>query len=210
MDEAHVTDADTPERPERLVVLDRLLAAHRTWFDVERDCTVGGRVFPGFAAYHAAGERYVLSRRAKLWEVANHEYLFFETRERLDEEGLAELVSFMESAEGGLSVVRPGPNHMSSNVALVVVADEVAPGVGRAVRRTRFRKNYRLGVWGWTDLRLAVVDLAYATRPRAGARLPGLPGGRRAKAADLRGRVVANGAGKRLVGTIEANLSPLA
>lgn len=36
-------------------MLKRLLAAHETWFDVERGRTVAGRVFPGVAEYHEQG-----------------------------------------------------------------------------------------------------------------------------------------------------------
>lgn len=170
----------------RTCVLDRLITAHEAWFDVERGHVLAGRVFPGYAEFHSYGERYVLSRRAKLWEVANHEYIFFDTVERLEEDAFVQMVAFMET--DALAVVRPGPNHMSSNISLVIVAEGLGPGVERAVRKTRFRKNFRWGLWGWSDLRIAVVDLE------------GSHGGRR-------GRVLTNAAGKVLRKTIEANLS---
>lgn len=176
----------------RDAVLERLVAAHGAWFDVTRGYELAGRVFPAFAAYHSSGEAYVLSKKAKLWEVANHEYVFFESVPRYDEAALADDVAFMEGP--ALSVVEPGPNHMSSNLSLVVIADEVAPGVERAVRRVRFRKTYRLGIWGWTDLKVAVVDLSGSSEK--GFKRPGHPG-----------RVTANGAGKALLATVESNLA---
>lgn len=176
----------------RDAVLERLVAAHGAWFDVERGYRLGGRTFPAFAAYHSSGEAYVLSKRAKLWEVANHEYVFFESVARYDEESLARDVSFMEGP--ALAVVSPGPNHMSSNISLVVICDEAAPGLEKAVRRVRFRKTYRLGIWGWTDLKLAVVDLSGSSKQ--GFRRPGHPG-----------RVTVNGAGKALLATVESNLA---
>lgn len=170
----------------RMRLLDRLLAAHEAWFDVERGRTLAGRTFPGYAEFHSYGERYVLSKRAKLWEVANHEYIFFDTVDRLEGGAFADMVAFMETE--ALAVVHPEPNHMSSNLSLVVVADAVDPDVERAVRRTRFRKNFKWGLWGWSDLRVAVVDLA-------GARSGG------------QGRVLTNAAGRALRKTIEANLA---
>lgn len=170
----------------RAQVLERLLAAHETWFDVERGRTLAGKTFPGYAEFHSYGERYVLSKRAKLWEVANHEYIFFDTVERLEEDAFARMVAFMETE--ALAVVHPEPNHMSSNISLVVVADAVDPQAERAVRRTRFRKNFKWGLWGWSDLRVAAVDLS------------GLHAGGT-------GRVTTNAAGKVLRKTIEANLA---
>lgn len=172
--------------PRALETLAKLLKAHETWFDVQRGYTLAGRTFPGFAEFHSLGEKYVLIKRAKLWEVATHEYLFFDVAEHLEEGAFADMVSFMKTE--GLSVVHPEPNHMSSNVSLVVVADSVDPAVERAARGVRFRKNFKWGLWGWSDLRVAVVDLAKGPN----------------------GHVITNAAGKTLRPTIEANVAPAA
>ena len=63
----------------------------------------------------------------------------------------------------------------------MVIADECAEDAKRAIRKVRFRKNFALGFRGWADLRVAVADLSNRC-------------------------VYANGAGKQLVSTIEANL----
>lgn len=168
-------------------MLKRLLAAHETWFDVERDRTVAGRVFPGVAEYHEQSERYVLTRRAKLWEVASNEYVFFDTVGFLEEGAFEEMVSFMKQ-KALPEMVHPHPDHMFSNLSLVLIADSVAPGIAKAVRRTRFRKNYKWGIWGWSDLRVAVVDLGEGEF----------------------GRVMTNAAGKTIKKNLEANLAPAA
>lgn len=168
-------------------MLKRLLAAHETWFDVERGRTVAGRVFPGVAEYHEQGEKYVLTKRAKLWEVASNEYVFFDTVGFLEEGAFGEMVAFMKD-EALPEMVHPHPDHMFSNLSLVIIADSVAPEVAKAVRRVRFRKNYKWGIWGWSDLKVAVVDLG----------------------AGEVGRVMTNAAGKTLKGNLEANLAPAA
>ncbi len=162
------------------VVLNRLLAAHETWYDVYRDYEFAGRVFPGYAEFHTMGEQYVLVKRAKLWGVASHEYIFFVEVDRLDEATLSELVSFMETK--AIEKVDPSePDHMQSFLSLVIVADGIDGLVLKTVRKTRFRKNFKLGINGWADLRLAVVDLA-------------------------RMKVVTNAMGKDMRASLEANL----
>ena len=165
------------------LMLKKLLVAHEVWFDVQRDYKLAGRTFPGFAEFHSTGERYVLVKRAKLWEVATHEYLFFDVVDELDGDGLAQAVDLMTTE--ALKLVEPRPNHMFSNISLVVIAGSLAPGVEKAVRKVRFRKNFKWGLWGWSDLRVAVVDMA-------------------------RGRILTNAAGKALRATLEANLVPAA
>ncbi|WP_302936734.1 hypothetical protein [uncultured Senegalimassilia sp.] len=161
-------------------MLKRILAAHERWFDVQREYEYAGRTFPGYAEFHSYGEKYVLVKRAKLWEVDTHEYLFFVLANRLDETQVRDLVSFMEN--DGLAKVVPEPNHMSSAISLVIVADSCTEEALRLVRKTKFRKNFAFGIRGWADLRVAVADLSTK-------------------------RVTTNAMGKQLKQTIEANLS---
>lgn len=165
------------ERAELL--LTRLLHAYEAWYDVERDHEFGGITFPGYAEFHSHGEQYVLVKRAKLWEMDSHDYLFILPVARLDVPVLERLVGFMETS--ALAKVDPKPNHMQSFLSLVVIAGHVDDDAARRLARTHFRKNFRLGIRGWADLRLASVDLA-------------------------RDQVTTNGAGKALAATLEANL----
>lgn len=162
-------------------ILDRLLRAHQSYYDVFENHEHAGRIFPGYAEFHTHGEQYVLIKRAKLWEVDSHEYLFFDFADRLDAERVSQDVRFMQ--EKAIEVVKPQPNHMSSNLGLVVIADSVDDDAARLLKKTRYRKNFKLGLEGWSDLRLAAIDLA----------------GR---------RVVTNGAGKDMKQTLQANAWP--
>lgn len=183
--EAAGTDAHNASQAERdldakQLMLERLLAAHEAWFDVSRNHEFAGRTFAGYAEFHSHGEQYVLVKRAKLWEVDTHEYLFLHVEQHLDAATLAGLVAFMK--DEALRKVQPQPNHMSSYLSLVVIADAVDDDAKRAARTTRFRKNFKLGLQGWVDVRLAVVDLSHSD-------------------------VVTNAAGKELVRTLKANLA---
>lgn len=174
-DETTTRDA---ERADAGKVLDRLLRAHEGYFDVERDHEHGGRTFPGYAEFHSMSSQYVLSKRAKLWEANSHEYMFFVVVERLDEQAFDELVAFMTSS--ALDKVTLEDNHMSSYLTLVVIASAVDDGLDRIVRKTSFRKSFMLGLKGWADLRVCVIDL------------------------DAR-RVHSNARGRDIVPTLEAN-----
>ncbi len=142
----------------RMEVIERLLAAHEAWFDVERDHRFAGRAFPGYAEFHSSASQYVLVKRAKLWEASSHEYLFFWPTARLTEAELNDLLHFM--AREALAKVQLAPDHMCSYLSLVVVADGVDEAVPRLVRRARFRKSFSFGLKGWADMRVAVVDLS--------------------------------------------------
>lgn len=180
--EAHRSQGETTQAKSELV-LSRLLAAHEAWFDVYRDREVAGRMFCGFAEFHSHGAQYVLVKRAKLWEADEHEYILFDIVDRLTEARATEDAEFMKTK--ALSVVKLEPNHMSSNLSLVVIANSVDDAAAQVFRKLRFRKNYAFGFKGWSDVRMACIDLS---KP-AGS------------------RVTTNGAGKTLRETLEANAS---
>lgn len=158
-DEALAT-SESPSRhlDEQHLVLERLLAAHEAWFDVERDVEYAGRSFEGYAEFHSYGEKYVLSKKRKLWEVEAHEYLFFKLVDHLDETAFTELLEYMKTE--AVNKVNPGPNHMTSYVSLVVIAKEVDPATGRKLRLASHHKTYKFGFHGYAEFRLCAVDLA--------------------------------------------------
>ena len=77
-------------------LLTRLLAAHSANYDIIKNYRFEGHSFPGYAEFHSYGEQYVLVKRAKLWEVNTHEYLFVDILEALNEEALGEVIDFMK------------------------------------------------------------------------------------------------------------------
>ena len=163
------------------LVLERLLAAHGTWFDVSRDVSVAGRAFRALAQFHSFGEQYVLVKRVKLWEAEEHEYMLFDVRDHIDAEAARSYVEFMKNE--ALELVKPEPNHMSSFRTLVVIANSVSDEACTLFRKTSHRKNFMWGIRGWSDVRLALIDLS---KPQGS-------------------RVVCNGAAKRIRKSLEAN-----
>lgn len=163
------------------LVLERLLAAHGAWFDVSRDVTVAGRAFRALAQFHSFGEQYVLVKRVKLWEAEEHEYMLFDVRDHIDAEAARSYVEFMKNE--ALELVKPEPNHMSSFRTLVVIANSASDEACTLFRKTSHRKNFMWGIRGWSDVRLALIDLS---KPQGS-------------------RVVCNGAAKRIRKSLEAN-----
>lgn len=138
--------------------LEGILGAYMRLFDVQRECECAGRSFSAYAEYHEYDEQYVLVKRAKLWEAHIHEYAYFQIVDRLDGRALDELLGFMKT--DALGRLDPEPDHMTSYLSLVIVTNSMDDQLARTVRKTRFRKDFRLGIRGWAELKLAVVDVS--------------------------------------------------
>ena len=154
MEEIEITGEDN-----RALVLKKLVAAHEGYFNVTKDYEYAGRVFPAYAEFHSHGEKYVLTKKAKLWEVNAHEYLFFQIVDALSLADVESWIEFMTTE--ALEKVDPVPNHMNSYISLILVANSVDDDAKKAIRKNRFHKDFGfMASRGWADLRLAAIDLS--------------------------------------------------
>lgn len=136
--------------------LDRLLNVYSHTCDIYRDVEVEGGSFPAAAFYFLRDENYLLSKKHVLSAVEQHEYLYFFLTDHLDEQTLQEQIAL--SKQAGLSLVKPHKDHMFSNVGLVVLANTISPEAKKLIKKTRFRKNYKLSFHGWTEYQLAAME----------------------------------------------------
>ena len=124
------------------------------------------------ATYYLRDENYLISRQHVLSAVEQHEYLYFHLADHLTAADLQKQIDLSKKA--GLRKVQPHKDHMFSNVGLIVLANTMEPEAVKLLKKTRFRKNYKLSFHGWTELQLAAMEVStncfYANPAGAGAR----------------------------------------
>jgi hypothetical protein len=152
--------------------LTRLLDAYSHSYDIERDVTEEDSSWTATATYYLRDENYLISKQHVLSAVEQHEYLYFHVTDHLTAAELESLIDLSKRA--GLCKVKPHKDHMFSNVGLVILANTIDPEAKKIIKKTRFRKNYRLSLWGWTEYQLAAMEVSancfYANPAGAGAR----------------------------------------
>ena len=136
--------------------LEKLLKAYEYLYDVTRDVQVEGGSFPAFAAYHFREENYVATKAHVIYATEQHEYVYFYVTEHLDAETLRRQIDL--SREAGLAAIQPHKEHMFSFVTLVILADTMDPEAKKLLKKTRFRKNYRLALHGWMEYHIAAME----------------------------------------------------
>ena len=152
--------------------LTKLLDAYSHSYDIDRDVEENGHLWIATATYYLRDENYLISRQHVLSAVEQHEYLYFHVTDHLTAADLNALVDLSKRA--GLCKVKPHKDHMFSNVGLILLANTIEPETQKIIRKTRFRKNYRLSLWGWTEYQLAAMEVStnrfFANPAGAGAR----------------------------------------
>ncbi len=136
--------------------LDKLLDAYSHVYDIDRDVPVGDTVYPAMATYYLRDENYLISKQHVLSAVEQHEYVYFYLTDHLTSDDLQTHIH--QTRQAGLALVHPHREHMFSNVGLVVLANTIDPEAQKLICRTRFRKNYRLTLYGWTEYQLAAME----------------------------------------------------
>lgn len=136
--------------------LDKLLNAYSHQYDIERNVEAEGSTFPATATYYLRDENYLISKQHVLSAVEQHEYLYFYLADHLTVEELQTQIDL--SRRAGLGKVKPHKEHMFSNVGLVVLANTIDPEAQKLIKRTRYRKNYKLTFHGWTEYQLAAME----------------------------------------------------
>jgi len=136
--------------------LDKLLNAYSRICDIYKDGQEESASFPAAAFYYLRDENYLISKKHVLNAVEQHEYLYFYLTDHLDAQTLTEQIEL--SKKSGLARVKPHKDHMFSNVGLVILANTIAPEAQKLIKKTRFRKNYKLSFHGWTEYQLAAYE----------------------------------------------------
>ena len=138
--------------------LNKLLNAYSHHYDIARDVTVEGGRFPATAFFYLRDENYPISKKHVLSAVENYEYVYFYLTEHLTAEDLQKQIEVSRNA--GMSHIKPHKEHMSSLVTLVVLADTIDPEAKTLIKKTRFRKNYRLALHGWMEYHIAAMEIS--------------------------------------------------
>lgn len=138
-------------------LFDALIRSCERCFDIKKDTVIAGIPVAAEAAYYSRSEKYVLMKKAKLWAAETNEYMFIVMADDLDESFYDRCIAIFW--EEGLRRIKPHKEHMYTYVTLVLLADSVADGVKKKVRKTSRHKDFLFSLHGWADLCIAVKDM---------------------------------------------------
>ena len=112
--------------------------------------------FVAEAAFESHNEQYYLVKAAKVADINMNEYVYFAVCNRL---GNDDLIHFDQVAwERGLKKVKPGYDHRSTDVTLIIIADGIDDEAKKLIKKTRHYKSYKWGFNGWSNYRLVAIE----------------------------------------------------
>lgn len=136
--------------------LAKLLRSYRQYYDVRTENVAAP--FAAEAEFHSHEEHYFLIRRAVIDEVENNEIVYFAAVPSLKEESFRE----MDQAawERGLAKATPSIHHQSSDVSLIILADQIDNGLFPIIKRCRHTLTYKRLLHGYSNYHLIALELS--------------------------------------------------
>ena len=135
------------------VLKDAYSAYYNIVEDVETELPLAFR-----ADYKNQDEQFFFVKSAKIWTNEKNEYCYVFSAPSFDEATVKACADF--ALADGLPRVKPHKNHQCTNIKLVFLADAATEEQRKAVKKLHFTKNYKFGLWGFTNLLAGITDLA--------------------------------------------------
>lgn len=139
-------------------LLQALLRSYEAYYDTAR--VDDGAPLLATCDFHSTSERYVLTKKAKLWAAETNEYVFLFHVNELTMDSFARCRDL--ALERGMEKIHPHPEHMYSHITAILLCDTAQPDALELLERYKKSASFKLSLHGWMEYRIAAVDLSTA------------------------------------------------
>ena len=155
---------------EREAVIEKLLAGYRAYFDINRfdEPEHDGVPLKAECRFYVHSEKYVLVKKAKLWEADSSEFIYLFSMPELTEELFTACKDY--AYREGMKLVNPKEGHMYSYITPIFVADTCTPEAKKALTGCKIYKSFLFSFHGWMEFHtgLLLPDTGEVFTNRAG------------------------------------------
>ena len=109
------------------------------------------------AEFHVHSEKYVLSKKAQLYEMDSNEYVYVYYYPNLTLDIFNKTVT--EAYELGFPKIEPNSSHRSSYIVAEFICDTYDTDVLNAIKKYRKRKSFQFSLHGWMETHTVLIDL---------------------------------------------------
>lgn len=135
--------------------IERILPAFEQYYTVTKDSEAP---FCAQAEFRSHNEQYFLVRSARIADIDSNEFVYFASKPQLSCQDFETLVN--NAWTQGLSKVKPYNGHKNSDISLIIITENLDCPLQKAIKKTRLYKSYKFSLHGWSNFKLAVVELS--------------------------------------------------
>jgi len=141
---------------DRETFIEVLKDSYSAYYDIHDDVQTGLPL--AFRAdYRDRDEHYWFVKSAQVWINEKNEFAYVFSAPSFDAESVKACTDY--ALADGLPRVKPHKEHQCTNIKVVFLADRADDTVRKAVKKLNFTKNYKFGLWGYSNLLAGITDL---------------------------------------------------
>ena len=144
---------------------DKLMNYYSYNYDVTNDYQLGSRNFDGYCHLDIQNSKYVLVKKAKLWQANCYEHVFIRKVDEINRDIVKEDLKFIKEYVEPTLVSKgkyPDSNHMYSYITWIYInSNGTITNVLKDIKKSQFYKNYLFSLRGYCQLRMLAIDLKY-------------------------------------------------
>lgn len=126
-------------------------------FNIEKDITLFGEAINIYAKHCNISGRTFITQNDIIDRCENNEHCLVKRFDTVTEKDIQGFGQFLKTVVEKL--VNPGKDHMSTYITGVIVANNVADNVRKAIQNYKYNKAFKFYLHGWCDIRYICVDL---------------------------------------------------
>lgn len=136
--------------------LNKLLPSFQRYYNIKTEEVEAP--FAAEAIFQSHNEQYFLIKSARISEANSNEFIYFYTADSLDAPKLQELDAC--AWERGTGKVQPNYYHRNTDVALIIIANQIDEEAFSMIRKLKHSKSYQFGLQGYSNYRLIALELS--------------------------------------------------
>lgn len=138
-------------------IIKQILRSYEVYFDVEK-CEEKDIPVIARCKFHVHNERYVLVKKAKLWDFNSNEYVFIFKLDELTKDIFIKCRNY--AYEEGMKLIDPKPGHMCSYITSVFICDSCDTDTQKMIKKCNIHKNFKFSFYGWMDYHTACINIS--------------------------------------------------
>ena len=137
-------------------VIERLEKVYKSSYDIKNhEENAQGLIMEADCFVHS--EKYIISKRAQLYELDTNEYVYVFYYPNLTKELFDNAVAM--AYDMGFPKIKPGPSHRSSYIVAQFLCDTFEPDALKALKKYRKRQSFQFSLHGWMETHTVLIDL---------------------------------------------------
>ena len=140
--------------------LQKLKQSYSTYYNVQEVSDLSVPVCAK-CEYFEYSEKYLLSKKAKIWEADCEDFLYLFSVEHLTAETADACRRY--AWEDGLANAHIHPGHMYTYVTIVFLCDRADEAAKEALKKAKDSKSFRFSLHGWMTLRTVLLTVTDST-----------------------------------------------